>query len=76
MRRTRIGGTWSDDVDVPLSEAVESYSVEVLVGGTVVSTTAVSSPSAVVTADPGDVVRVYQISDRIGRGFPASITLS
>jgi hypothetical protein len=71
IRRGRIAGSWRDGVDVPLSEATESYLVEV--NGAIVAT--VSSPTADVTAAPGDVVTVYQLSGSVGRGFQASVTL-
>lgn len=52
-RRTRIGGTWHDFVDVPLSEAMESYEVRIYADGTYttrVRLTIVSTPSFLYTA--------------------------
>lgn len=75
VRRTRIGGTLRDGVEVPLAEASEAYSVEVERAGVVLSTTTVYAPTATVAALPGDIVRVYQLSSSVGRGFPAQITI-
>jgi hypothetical protein len=66
---------------VPLGEATESYEIDVFDGATVVRTITATTPTAAYsaaeqTADgltPGDPVslRIYQISDVAGRGFPA-----
>ena len=87
VRRTRIGGELTDGVDVPLSEATESYEVDILdaPGGNVLRTLSTTTPSVLytnanITADFGapiasiDVV-VYQISAVVGRGKPATETL-
>lgn len=78
-RRTRIGGAWLDSQDAPLGEAYEKYDVEIMNGSTVVRTFAgLTSPttpytSAQQVADFGTnqttvTVRIYQISDLVGRG--------
>ncbi|HSH28399.1 MAG TPA: phage tail protein, partial [Thiohalobacter sp.] len=48
VRRTRIGGAWRDLIDVPLMEDTESYTVEVWSGGSLSTTTDVTSESATV----------------------------
>lgn len=81
IRRTRIGGAWLDSVDVPLSEAVESYEVEIFTSNTfltVARTIATSTPTASYTAaqqttDFGSAqaviyVKIYQLSATVGRG--------
>lgn len=75
VRRTRLDGKWRD-IEVPLGETTESYTVEVLTGAVVQSTATTSATTLDVTADPGDVVNVYQMSSTIGRGFPATVTLT
>jgi len=80
--RSRIDGAWDDLHDVPFSEAVRQYSVDILsgAGGTVVRTltTVTTEEATYTTADqttdghtPGDpvYVKVYQISDIVGRGY-------
>lgn len=75
VRRTRIGGSWRDYVDAALSEASEQYSVEVERAGLVIDTTTVTAETATVASIAGDVVRVYQVSALVGRGFPAELTI-
>jgi hypothetical protein len=75
VRRTRIGGRWRDGADVPLGEVSESYLVEVLSGGSVTSSVTTSETTVDVSASPGNTVRVRQISDLVGPGFPATVTL-
>lgn len=75
VRRTRIPHPWMDGADAPLGEASEQYLVEVLDGETVDSSQTVVTPSATVTAAPGNTVRVRQVSDLIGPGMPATITI-
>lgn len=70
---------------VPLGEASEAYEVDILSGLTVVRTISTTSPTVSYTAaqqtadglTPGNPVslRVYQISDVAGRGFPAAATV-
>lgn len=89
-RRTRIGGEndWLLAGDVPLSETAEAYEVDVLdaPGGSVLRTLTSSSETvnyaaADVTTDFGSLpatinLVVYQISSEVGRGFPATESLS
>lgn len=87
LRRTRIGGEMVDDMDVPLSEQSENYEVDILdgPGGTVLrtlmtSTESVNYSDADITTDFGSLpaildVVVYQISDAVGRGKPAVVSL-
>ena len=81
IRRTRWYGEWLDQVDVPLFEAAEAYSVDILDGSVVKRTLTASSPSvlysgAAQVADFGAVqnavtVEIYQINAVVGRGIPA-----
>lgn len=71
-------------VDIPLSEAVESYSIDIYAPDsphTIVRTIAASTPTATYTAaqqstDFGSdsaghlLLAVYQISATVGRGYP------
>ncbi len=89
VRRTRIGGEWSDNADVPLGEDSEVYEVDVLEapGGSVVTgKTGLTSESVSFTeAELGSLgspdstrsltVKIYQISATVGRGHPAEATL-
>jgi hypothetical protein len=87
-RRTRIGGTWRDYVDVPLSEDSEIYDIEItdstraVVKRTIRVTDAESLvyTAAQQTTDFGSTqatvyFTVYQISSTIGRGYPAQGTI-
>ena len=76
VRRTRIGPQWRDYVDVPLGESSEQYRVEVWSSDVLVSAVTVTSPTADVVAGAGDVVRVAQLSDLVGPGFYAELTLT
>jgi Putative phage tail protein len=88
IRRTRIDGevSWNDGVtEVPLREASESYSIDILDSGVAVRTLSASSPTASYSAadqttDFGSPqssigVVVYQISAVVGRGFPSAATV-
>lgn len=87
IRRTRIGGDWLNFVgQVPLSETLESYDVDILNGSTVVRTfPGLSSPQVIYTAaqqiaDFGSVqplilMNIYQNSSVIGRGFQKQVML-
>ena len=88
-RRTRIGGEddWLLAGDVPLSEASESYEIDILdgPGGSVLrtltgTTETINYSSANITSDFGSLpatldIKGYQISAVVGRGFPAIVTL-
>ena len=80
IRRTRLGGGWQDNVDVPLNETTESYEIDIMNGATVVRTiTGLTSPTASYTAaqqttDFGSAqasvtVNIYQLSAIVGRGY-------
>ncbi len=82
VRRTRGGGEWRDNVDVPLNETSELYDVEIMNGATVVrSFLGLTSPTANYSAaqqttDFGSAqasvsVKIYQISGAVGRGYAA-----
>ena len=88
-RRSRalVADAW-EQVEVPLAEDFESYDVQNLDGATVKrtltsSTTSVLYTAAQQTADWGAplgsgqtlAIRIYQLSNRLGRGDPAAVTL-
>jgi hypothetical protein len=88
-RRSRalVADAW-EQVEVPLAEDLESYDVQILDGAVVKrtltsTTTSVLYTAAQQTADwgallgPGQTlaVRIYQLSNRLGRGDPATVTL-
>ena len=79
--------TWGAG-DVPLAEDNETYEVDILDGATRKRTLQVATSSALYTAaqqtadwgaplGPGQTlaIRIYQLSNRLGRGTPASVTL-
>jgi hypothetical protein len=74
--------------EVPLAEEAEAYEVEILDGAVVRRTLATSTTSVTYTAAeqvadwgallaPGDTLhlRIFQLSARVGRGAPKSVTL-
>jgi hypothetical protein len=83
-RRTRHEDNWLLG-SVPLGETTERYEVDILNGSTVVRTLSSTTQSVTYTAaqqttdfgsPPASVsVRVYQLSDSIGRGYPAAATV-
>jgi hypothetical protein len=88
-RRSRalVADAW-EQVEVPLAEDLESYDVQILDGAVVKrtltsTTTSVLYTAAQQTADwgallgPGQTlaIRIYQLSNRLGRGDPAAVTL-
>ena len=86
VRRTRLGGNWQDNIDVPLNEVSEKYEIEVMNGGNVVRTiSGITDPTATYTAgqqvtDFGSVqssvtIKIYQISELIGRGYPGQASV-
>lgn len=85
LRRDRLSHTLRDGVPLPMSEAVESYSVDVMDGDDVVRTIDTSTTSAPYTAaqqsaDFGSAqasvtVRIHQVSATVGRGTPAEATV-
>ncbi|SNX75022.1 putative tail protein, partial [Cereibacter ovatus] len=88
-RRSRalVADAW-EQVEAPLAEEVESYDVQIL-DGAVVRRTLTSSTTSVLytatqqTADwgaplgPGQMLalRIFQLSNRLGRGTPATVSL-
>jgi hypothetical protein len=86
VRRTRISGGWQDNVDVPLNEETEAYEVDIMDGSNVVRTiTGLTTPTASYTAaeqttDFGSLqanllVKVYQLSAIVGRGYAGIATV-
>lgn len=75
VRRTRVGGVWSNGTDVPLGESSEQYRVRVLDGDTELESQTVTEPYAEVGNHPGMTVEVCQLSATVGAGFPATLTL-
>ncbi len=88
-RRSRalVADAW-EQVEVPLAEDVESYDVQILDGAAVKrtltsTTTSILYTVAQQTADWGAplglgqtlAIRIFQLSNRLGRGMPAVVTL-
>lgn len=85
-RRSRLSNTWwTNGVVAPVGEASEAYEIDVMSGSTVKRTISVASPAwsysaADQTTDFGSVqssitFRLYQLSDKVGRGYPLEVTL-
>ena len=85
--RALVADAW-EQVEVPLAEDMESYDVQILDGAAVKRTltsgmTSVPYTAAHQTADwgallgPGSTlaIRIYQLSNRLGRGDPAAVIL-
>ncbi|WAC06575.1 MAG: phage tail protein [Thermodesulfobacteriota bacterium] len=85
IRRTRIGGEWRDNSDVPLGETTKSFKIDIYKSGSVVRTITATTESASYTAaqqtadgiTPGSPVNLiaYQISATVDRGYGASATI-
>lgn len=86
IRRGRIGQTLPGGTDIPISETVEDYELEILrADGTPIRVISVSSPGATYDlaqqiSDFGSAqdvltVNVYQMSEAVGRGYPGAATL-
>lgn len=85
IRRSRVGGDWMDNADVPLGELYEKYDVEILNGSTVVRTLTSDMPEVIYPdnlqiVDFGSIqanldLRITQISDTVGRGWPLIISV-
>jgi hypothetical protein len=85
IRRTRRGGDGWESLDVPLSEEIERYEIDVLKGGVIVRTLTSTEPTALYSneqeiADFGAPqttldLRVAQVSAVAGRGFEARVAL-
>jgi len=90
IRRTRVGGEWRDYIDAPLSEASQSYEVDIFSSGTYstlkrtlsgLSTPAATYTSAQQVTDFGSnqatlYVKVYQLSANVGRGYPLTTSIT
>ncbi len=85
IRRSRIGGDSWDGTEIPLGEESERYEIDVLDGDTPLRTLTTVSPTllystADLLADFGTTpdaltVRICQLSERFGRGAPATAVL-
>jgi hypothetical protein len=85
QRRTRANGDLKNNVDAPLNEVFEAYEVEIMSGANIVRIISTNSQNASYTAaaqitDFGTVqnnisVKIYQMSEVLGRGKVASSTL-
>ena len=88
-RRSRalVADAW-EQVEVPLAEDVEGYDVQILDGAAVKRTLSSSTTSVLYTAAQQSTdwgaplgagqtlaLRIYQLSNRLGRGTPATVTL-
>ena len=88
-RRSRalVADAW-EQIEVPLGEELESYDVQILDGAAVKRTLTSTTTSALYTAaqqtadwgallGPGQTLalRIFQLSNRLGRGTPAAVTL-
>lgn len=86
IRRNRIGQTLQSGADIPMSEATESYEVDVYNGASVVQTLTSATQTATylaadITADFGSApstlhVKIYQLSAVVGRGIPEDVTVN
>jgi hypothetical protein len=85
VRRSRLQVPGLGLGPVPLGELTEAYSIDIYSGASVVRTITATTPAASYTAaeqtadglTPGNPVtlRIYQLSDVRGRGFPAVATV-
>jgi len=89
LRRTRVGGEWRDYVDAPLSETSELYEAEIwnstftqlkrTFSGLTSATftwTAAQQITDFLVEQQTIYVKIFQISDKVGRGFPAQTSLT
>lgn len=88
VRRTRLGGEWTDGVDAPLSETSEAYEVEIYSGpaGTLkrtltgLTSAAATYSNANIVTDFGSLpatltLKIYQLSGAVGRGLSRETTI-
>jgi hypothetical protein len=86
IRRARMNSDAWDAAEIPLDEGSERYEIDVLKAGIVVRTlSGIGAPSITYSAaqevldfgsaQPVLAVRIYQLSDAVGRGFPLETTL-
>jgi hypothetical protein len=88
VRRTRVGGAWRDYADASLGEVSEGYELEMWTSDGVTlkrTVTGLSTPSytyavanwsADFPADSEFLLKVYQMSDTMGRGIVASVAIT
>jgi hypothetical protein len=89
VRRSRMDGEWRDLVDAGLSETSEAYEVDIFSDGTfatvkrtiTAATQSCAYTSAQQVTDFGGnqatiYAKVYQLSSVVGRGYPATATIS
>jgi len=89
VRRTRIGGEWRDLVDASLSEASETYVIEIYSSGTYATLkrtlTATSQTVAYTSADQVTdfgsnqatlYLKIYQVSANVGPGYPLTSSIT
>lgn len=89
LRRTRVGGEWRDYIDAPLSETAESYEAEIwdsTFSNLKRTITGLTSPTFTWTAAQQVTdfsvkqqvirVKIFQLSDKVGRGYPAQTSLT
>ena len=65
VRRTRLGGSWTDGADVPLGEESEDYEVDVLDGATVVRTITKTASAGGSVVTPGSRQALYTAADQV-----------
>jgi hypothetical protein len=86
--RAPLADSW-EVASIPMSEAVETYEVDILDGGTVLRVLETGTPSVTYTAaqqvadwgtalSPGGTlhIRICQLSATLGRGVPLTVTLN
>ncbi len=84
-RRARINAALKSNIDVPLDEKYEKYEIDILKNGSTIRTIAIQDATTVIYTVTQQITdfgahqksisaNIYQISDRIGRGFPAALT--
>lgn len=89
VRRTRVGGEWRDYIDAPLSETSESYEAEIWDSGfntlkrtitgltsATFTWTAAQQITDFVIEQQTIYVKIFQLSDKVGRGYPAQTSLT
>lgn len=85
IRRNRLGMELQSGVEIPMSEATESYSIDIYNGASVVRTLTSATPTvtylaANIATDFGGPsapyhIKIYQISAVVGRGQPEDATV-
>jgi hypothetical protein len=85
VRRARMAVAWVDGLEAPLDEPTEAYEIDIMDGSTVKRTLTATSPTVAYsvanqTTDFGSAqasvtVMIYQMSSRVGRGWPRTATV-